>query len=529
MASRGERARIRWWPAALILALAGALLAWQLARPAQTEQLRVIAIATILGLAGIALGLWWLLLSRAEPRLRARVAGAALALGLLAAVLVRIRGVTGDLVPVLEWRFAARAQPELPNAAPPSSAREASVDPSWRDFPQFLGPARDGRIEGVRLERDWTAHPPRTLWRRPVGAGWSGFAVAGADAITAEQRGEREAIVCYDRLTGAERWAHEHVARYETTLGGLGPRATPTIAAERVFALGATGLLDALERRTGRLLWERDILAENGAQNLPWGASASPLVLGELVIVPAGGSSGRSLVAYEAASGERRWSTGDDGAAYASPVLAELAGVPQVLSFNNGSLSAHDPASGALLWSQPWTATNPNVSQPLALDGDSVILSTGYGIGWARYRVARDQTGRWSLAEQWKSLALKSKFANFVLHEGHVYGFDDGILACLDSASGRRVWKGGRYGHGQLLLVDDLLLVMSEAGDLVLVEAGPTELRELARLPVFSDKTWNPPAFAPPHLFLRNDREAVCLELPLADPSREDSSESADH
>lgn len=502
-------ARVRWIAPVLIVAIGG----WYFA--ADTGQARTIAAMGAVGLGGLALGAWFFLFSGLPLRARVVTAASLFALGGLAALLFDVRGVTGDLVPIVGWRFGAREDAFRTESGARTSEPAPRNAPGARDFPQFLGLTRDGHVTGPPLERDWNAHPPRELWRRAVGAGWAGFAVAGSDAITQEQRGDREAVVCYDLFTGEERWVHEHDGRYETTLGGVGPRATPTIAGARVFAMGATGVLDALDRQTGAVVWERDTLADAQVANNNWGTSASPLLLGARVVVTPGGH-GASMVAYDAASGERAWAGGDEPAGYASPMLATLCGRPQLLAFGNAALCAHDPSDGRVLWSAPWQGRNPNVAQPVVVGADALVISSGYGVGAARLRIEARADGSFAVEESWKSRALKAKFANFVERDGALYGLDDGILACVDAATGERIWKEGRYGHGQLLLANDLLLVTAETGEVVLVEATPREPRELARFEVFTDKTWNPPALATPYLLVRTDVEAACLELPLA-------------
>jgi outer membrane protein assembly factor BamB len=232
------------------------------------------------------------------------------------------------------------------------------------------------------------------------------------------------------------------------------------------------------------------------------------------VVVIAGGSGGRRLVAYDAATGERAWSSGEGSASYSSPMLATLAGRRQVVVLNAASVSGHDPATGAVLWEQPFPREQPNVALPLVLGPDRLLVSAGYGVGSKAYRLA-EAGGGVAASLEWESPRLKSKFANLVLHEGYVYGLDDGVLTCLDPANGERRWKAGRHGHGQLLLVAGLLLVQTEEGELVLVEPSPEAYRELARFPVLEGKTWNPPALAGSTLLVRNDREAAAYELPV--------------
>jgi outer membrane protein assembly factor BamB len=282
-----------------------------------------------------------------------------------------------------------------------------------------------------------------------------------------------------------------------------------------VYTLGSTGVLNGLDLQTGRRLWTRDIARDNDAHQPDWGRSGSPLAIDDLVVVSAGGANGRSLVAYQRETGEPTWHAGSDLASYSSPLIATIAGVRQIVILNQGSVAAHDPASGRILWEYPWPSPQPTVAQPLVLSGDRVLLSAGYGVGSKLLHVTRDADAlRPSLL--WESPRLKAKFTNLVVHDGFVYGLDDGVLVCLDPSNGERRWKSGRYGHGQAILVGDLLLVQTEEGEVVLIEPRPDAHRELTRFTVFNQKTWNPPALAGRLLLVRNDAEAACYELPLA-------------
>jgi outer membrane protein assembly factor BamB len=532
--------RVRVWPALVIVGLGLLWLGrvWFLSDVIRQEKV-IRTIATTGGVL-ILLLLWLLLLSRLPGRVRLGGLMGFLLLAGGSAALFRVRGVTGDLVPILESRLERPAQPlavSRPRAregegnpaveASPSivsSASEsasASAAPAARpatrraDYPQFLGPDRNGTIRGLRLGRDWNARPPRRLWRHAISPGWSGFAVSGDWAVTQEQQGEEELVTAYELRTGALVWRHSDPARYDTTIAGEGPRATPTLQDGRVYTLGATGMLNALELRTGGRRWARHVVRENGAEVPAWGKSCSPLLLDGLVIVSAGGAAGKSLVAYHAETGQPAWSGGSDASGYSSPALAELAGRRQVLIFNRASVAAHDPANGLVLWEHPWPAEQANVSQPVPLPGDRVLFSSGYGIGSKVFQVARDADGALKASLVWESPRMKAKFANLVFHDGFVYGLDDGVLSCLDPADGQRRWREGRYGHGQVILVDDLLLVQSEEGEIVLVEPNPSSLKELTRFAALDGKTWNPPALAGPILVMRNDREAAAYELPV--------------
>lgn len=423
-------------------------------------------------------------------------------------------GAAGGGPPAPPTSSAASPAPPASGSLPASAPIAVPPARVPGDFPQFLGPGRDGILRGFRLARDFTAQPPHRLWRQPVGDGWAGFAVVGDLAVTQEQRGDDERVIAYDLRTGRVRWSHTDRTRYQTFIAGIGPRATPSIAGGRVYAMGGTGILNALDLATGRLLWSHRVVEENGAELPQWGKAGSPLVVGQRVIVSAGGTSGRSLVAYDAISGAQVWAAGQDESSYSSPVVADLAGRRQIVIFNSRTIAAHDPETGALLWVHAWPPGSPNVTNPVPLPGDRLLVSAGYGLGAKAYRIAPRADGALEARLDWESPRLKSKFANIVLHGGFVFGLDDGVLTCLDPATGERKWKAGHYGHGQLLLVDDLLLVQTEEGEIVLIEPNPDGLRELTRFAALEGKTWNPPALAGALLVVRNDREAAAYELP---------------
>lgn len=465
----------------------------------------------VVGLASIALLVWFVLAAPARIATRLSVLGiAALVVAILCSV-ITIEGFTGDVVP--RWRFRFAAPAELPQA---SQAATDFGKTSPDDYPEFLGPGRRATIDNVALARDWQAEPPKLLWRQPIGAGWSSFAVVGPYAATQEQRGQEELVTCYEVATGKLCWSYATPARFYAPLAGLGPRATPTIHDGKVYSLGALGHLACLEGTTGKELWKHDIVVENGAALPQWGKSCSPLVYDGKVIVSAGGRDGKSLVAYDAATGEPRWAAGDDASSYSSPTVLTLGGQSQIVIVNERYVTAHDPADGRVLWKQIWpddTAASPNVSQPLSIDDHHILLSKGYGIGSALWKI--DSAGG-TVEELWRTNNMKTKFTNAVLREGHAFGLDEGVLSCIDVQSGKKTWKKGKYGHGQVLLVGDVLLVQSETGDVALVAADPEAYRELTRFEAVGGQSWNYPALAGNKLLVRSDQEAACYELPLA-------------
>lgn len=506
-------ARIRWWPVPLILLAAAGAVIWVFLNYGHQRQDKNIATTVIALITFALLLIWCIFFSRLRPIFRFTALGLVIGAIVFAKIFLRIHGVTGDLIPIVQWRWsraawvapAAQAKPATPSAQP---------NDLTNDYPQFLGPNRNATLPSSHLARDWQAQPPERLWLQPVGPGWSGFAVAGSRAVTQEQRGENETVDCYDLLTGAPLWSYTYPAHFQSTLAGEGPRATPTLFGNRVFALGSTGILNCLDLETGKLIWTKDTIQENHATVNVWGMSSSPLLVDDLVVIETGGQSNRSLVAYRSASGEFAWGGGNADAGYCSPLLANLAGVRQIVIFNSGSVSAHDPLTGSNLWNYVWPGGQPNVSTPVVLPGDRLLVSSGYGIGSELLQIGRNPNGRLRAERLWKSNRLKAKFTDVIYLNGFLYGLDDGIMACLDAATGEQNWKDGRYGHGQEILAGDLLLLTAESGEVVLLDPNPEALRELTRFTALTGKTWNPPALAGRYLLVRNDKEAACYRLP---------------
>ena len=478
----------------------------------------------------------------AGPRRATMVATILLTCGAWA--LVRTGGITGDGESDLHWRWtetpeerllargegslqalaappAARDEPALPPAPAPAPApapegpvpaAEPAVERTAAEWPGFRGPHRDGiAVSAVPIETDWSRSPPVELWRRPVGPGWSSFAVRGDLLYTQEQRGDEEVVTCYAATTGEPVWRHADTTRFWESNAGAGPRSTPTLADGRVYTFGATGILNALEAADGSVVWSRDVASETGVNTPHWGFSGSPIVLEELVIAAASGT----LVGYDRTSGERRWAGPVGRVSYSSPHLVTIDGAAQVLLLNDAGLASFAPADGTLLWEHAWEGA-PIVQPAQHADGD-LLLSVSESSGIRRLAVARGPEG-WTVEERWTSPGLKPYFNDFVVHDGHAYGFDGGILSCIDLESGARAWKGGRYGHGQMILLpgQDVMLVLSERGELALVAATPDRFAELARFPAIEGKTWNHPVLAGDVLYVRNDEEMAAFRLSLA-------------
>jgi outer membrane protein assembly factor BamB len=394
----------------------------------------------------------------------------------------------------------------------PATSERGSSRVEW---PGFRGPDRDGVIRGVHIETDWSKSPPVELWRRPIGPAWSSFAVSGDHLYTQEQRGDDEDVSCYNLTNGNVIWRHRDAARFWESNGGAGPRGTPTVRNGRVYTFGATGIVNALDAATGAVVWSRNAATDTGATLPGWGFASSPLVLDDIVIVAASGR----LAGYDAATGKPRWFRPTGGGGYSSPQLATIAGIPQVVLLSGGGATGVAPADGTLLWAHTWES-GVSIVQPGQADNGDVLLSGGDamgGIGMRRLAVAHGSSG-WTVAERWTSRGLKPYFNDFVVHKGYAYGFDGSILASIDLADGTRKWKGGRYGSGQMVLLpdQDLLLVLSEEGELALVSATPDKFTEVARFKAIEGKTWNHPVLVGDLLLVRNGEEMAAFRLSRA-------------
>jgi outer membrane protein assembly factor BamB len=389
-------------------------------------------------------------------------------------------------------------------------ATPAGPPPYWTDY---RGPKRDGSYEETPVLADWPATGLTPLWKQPVGGGYASFVVARGRAFTIEQRGQQEVVAGYDVPTGRELWTNAWAAEFRESMGGDGPRATPTWFDGRVYALGATGELRALDDATGKVIWRTNILSDSDARNLDWGMAAAPLIVDNTVIVLPGGSNGQSIVGYDRLTGKRVWSALGDKQAYSSPMLVTLNGVRQLLVLSATRMMGLVPGDGKLLWEYPFPTYNGiNAAQPLVIGDDRVFVSASYGAGCAMVELSRDGD-RFAVREVWRNSRMKNRFSGSVLHDGVIYGLDEGILAALDVETGELKWKGGRYGYGQVLLAGNNLIVLTEDGDLALVRATPDRHQELTRFPVLEGKTWNVPAIAGGYLLVRNLAEMAAFDL----------------
>jgi outer membrane protein assembly factor BamB len=504
------------------------------------------AIANLIAMASVFVAIiafvgWFAAASGHSSAVRWTPLGIVIGVIAIAAALFRVDHTTAELIPRFAPRWAKKPDQLLPKPVAPSGGVKVPLDVTTDDdFPQFLGPERNLAIDRVALARDWNAKPPRLVWKHAIGAGHSAFSAVNGYAVTMEQRDDEELITCYDLLTGDLKWSNSLAARHATIPGGTGPRSTPTIYGGRVFAMGATGVLRCLDGANGSLIWSKNLLEETGtppddeASQVLWGRAGSPLIVDNMVVVPGGGpktvilpggggpKAGPkiSLIAYDQQTGKKLWQGGDRQVSYSSPSLARIGGVRQVVIVNEDNITGHNAATGAVLWSYPWpgsSSSNASSSQAVAAGDDRLFVSKGYSGGAALFAVKHDGVGNWTTEKIWQHQKnLQTKMTNVVIYKGYVYGLSDGILECVELNEGKRQWKAGHYGHGQILRVRDLLLVETDDGEIVFVELSPESHHELGRFQAIDGQTWNNMCLYGRYLLVRNSGEAACYELPLA-------------
>lgn len=506
----------RYWIPTGLLILATFGLGFAYSQPELETNFRSWMISAILLLTSVLLALWFVLLSRFSGKTRFMTFMALV--GLLVAIKLTLRvdgAVSGTGLPNFTWAWSKPEARQLANPVVSEATQPTRTD--MPDVPQFLGANRDGILSDPGLSTDWQTNKPREVWRADIGEGWGAFCVVGGRAITQEQREQEEWVSAYDLSTGKLLWYHADKTRFVEWQGGDGPRATPTHDAGKLYTQGATGILNCLDVTTGKLLWTHDLPKEHKTGVLTWGFASSPLIVDNLVIVCGAKRSGPTLIAYDKVNGELEWKTGTDEATYASPLLATIAGKRVLVSGNASGLALYDPATGAVLLDHAWGDDKfPKASQPLVLQGDRIFLSAGYGMGCTLLQLKATADGKFTAQELWRNNKMKTQFNSVTPIGDVIYGLDDGRLAAMDIATGERLWKEGRFGAGQHLLVGNKVLIQSEQGPVYLAEATRAGFKELAKLDALSSKTWNYPTLAGQWLLVRNDKQVACYELPLA-------------
>lgn len=401
------------------------------------------------------------------------------------------------------------------------------------EWPQWRGPHRDGVSSEVGILKAWPPNGPKMLWRVPLGEGFSAISVSQGRVYTMFSKGDDEFVVCFDATDGREIWHFRSDSTYYEYEGGHGPRSTPTIDGDLLFAISAQGKLYALNAASGQEVWSHDLPRKFGSKMPRWGYSISPLVDGELLLVEIGGKGEKSIVALNKNSGDVIWSSHEDKLGYSSPIAITVDGVRQIIFLTGTNLVSVSPTDGTIYWKYSWQTRgrlgyDVNAATPVFIPPDKVFISTGYGTGAAVLqmrafvsynddRAATDQIkanrGTVRIEEIWKSPIMENKLASSVLYENHLYGFDNSILKCIEANTGEEKWKSRGFGMGTVILADGHLILLSDRGKIGLAEATPAGYIEKASAKVLSGRCWTVPALANGKLYVRNLEEIVCLDM----------------
>ena len=508
--------------------------------------LDVINLATMVGTASLVLlwSLWFLAFSRWRWSSRLVSAGALVATPFLFFGLFRPVG--GGDVDFLRFEPRWAKRPELVEVE--SVEMDVKVDLETEtpgDYPRFMGSSIDaavaGKIDSAQFESS------AIEWKQPIGLGWSAFAARNGFAVTMEQRGTEECVTCYSIKSGELLWVYRNPARHRDVmnLGHIGPRSTPTIHEGKVYAMGAVGNFVCLDGSDGSPIWQVDLnellgiklvstsdndgfaVAYEGNSSLAWGRSGAPLIVGELVLIPGGGpreGKKSTLLAFNRETGELVWRAGDDGIGYGSPSRVTVAGVDQILLVGETTAFGFQPESGEVLWTHDRPGMSDqaaNTSQISVVSGTDLLISKGYPDGGGeRLHFERTDDGALGIESKWQSnRSLKTKLTSPVIHNGYAYAISNGFMECTDLETGDRVWKRrGRFGHGQILLVGDQILIHSESGTLHLIDASPDGYEEHGKIETIDGICWNFMCLYEDRLLVRSDIEAACVLLPVKRP-----------
>lgn len=400
------------------------------------------------------------------------------------------------------------------------------------DWPQYRGPAWDGVSPEAIGTVAWPADGPRIVWKKPTALGFSSFAVADGRAftLTAEPSaaGLVQTCVALDAATGERRWSYAMSASdyrrggdagARGNRGGDGPRSTPTVDGDRVYAYDSQLVIACLDAATGKPIWRRDVLSEFDGQNIAWSSAVCPVVAGDTVYL-VGGGPGRAVIALDKQTGKTRWAAGSDQMTHATPMLATLSGRQQLVCFMQSGLVGYDPANGTELWRTAYPYNVSTAAMPVVVE-DLVYCSAGYGVGAGLFRIVPQAGGpRMAVQDVWqKTNQLMNHWSTPVYHDGHLYGiyehkkYGKAPLQCVELATGQIKWKQYGYGPGNVILVGDKLVALSDAGEVAIVAATPDSYRELARAKVLTGKCWSTPAYSKGRIYIRSTTEGACIEL----------------
>lgn len=450
------------------------------------------------------------------------------ALGAGYSALIKTDGVWGDFSFGFNWRWNQSAeqkalseirQAEKRTSSQPIDSQGVLGALKLAAWPGFRGPQGDSAQRGLRFSDDWTAHPPQEIWRKRLGPAWSSFSIGADRLFTQEQRGENEAVACYDSKTGEPIWSFETPSRFFESLGGLGPRGTPTLSDGSIYALGAEGILVKLDAMDGKLVWKADLKEASGRKEPPmWGFSCSPCIESGVVIVHAGGKGDKGVIAFNVEDGQIAWTAPAGEMSYSTVQKIKLLDQTYLCLLSNTGAHLWEPATGKSLYNYEFVHQGYRACQAQVIDGNKLLIPAGMGTGTRLVEFTSGDNGL-EAREVWTSKDMKPDYNDILVHDGNIYGFDNAIFACIGLEDGKRKWKGGRYEKGQALLLADsgLILVISEKGELVLLRATSEKHQELGKIAALSDKTWNHPVVVGDRLYVRNAQEAVCYQLATAE------------
>lgn len=376
------------------------------------------------------------------------------------------------------------------------------------DWPQWRGPNRDGISNEKGIKTTWPAEGPEKVWETKIGVGWSSMSVAKDRLYAIGNTEDRDIVFCLNAHTGNQIWKHTYSSIAKDPNGYPGPRSTPTIDDDRVYAVSRHGQLFCLNAETGAVIWKTDYITDFQSTPPTWGFAGSPLIEGDLLIAEIGAKDA-AVVAFNKKTGAIVWKSKGEKAGYASPVAYTQNGVRHVLTFSAYGLESRKVKDGALTWRHPWkTNYDVNAATPVVV-GEKVFLASAYGVGGAVLDFSSGQP-----VELWKHKQMAVHMSGPVFWGGHLYGFDEFTLRCVDFNTGATKWAEKKYGKGSLLLADGKLIVYGGQGQLGLVEASPARYKEIAFAQVLGGKdTWAPPVLANGLLYLRSLETLACFDL----------------
>lgn len=398
------------------------------------------------------------------------------------------------------------------------------------DWQQYRGPNGDGSSPEKLVAKTWPATGPKVLWKRPLTDGFSSFAVKDGKAFTIVGRvvdgAKQEVVAGLNAANGQALWATPlGVAKYEgggdsgtpDNKGGDGPRSTPTVDGNNVYVISCDLQLVCIDAAKGTKRWTRDIVKEHAGVNITWKNAASPVIDGNLIFM-AGGGPGQALLAFDKETGKNVWKTQDDKMTHSTPIVRDIMGVRQVIFFTQKGLVSCEPKTGSVLWRFDFPFKVSTAISPV-VEKDIVYVSAGYGVGAGACKLTK--TGStFEAKELWRTPnQLPNHWSTPVVKDGYLYGmfqfkdYGKGPLKCVELATGKEMWSQNGFGPGNVLLVDNHIMVLGDAGQLVLVEATPKAYNEVSRAKVISGKCWSTPALSDGKVYLRSTTEGVCVDI----------------